>query len=97
MQQRRGKIVSRLLPTALDRYLAAEPAMSPFPTAPFCRRILGIVAGLSSVEAANNAFTDRRRLRGIIRFNHSRCEARKFLAGKFSFRVELIGKSDDAN
>ena len=34
----RGSIVSRLAPAALDRYLAAAPAMSRFPTAPFTRR-----------------------------------------------------------
>jgi hypothetical protein len=83
-------------PAALDRYLAAEPAMSPFPTAPFCRRILGIVLLLLAVEAANDAFPNYRCFSRIVGFSQARSETRQFFTGEFSFRVELIGKSNDA-
>ena len=51
------------LPPALDRYLAAVPAMSRLPIAPFCRRILGIAT--LTVKTANDRFANRRFFRWI--------------------------------
>jgi hypothetical protein len=48
------------------------------------------------VEAANDAFANYRCFSGIIGFSHSRGETRQLFAGEFSFRVELIGKSNNA-
>jgi hypothetical protein len=59
------------------------------------RRILGIVRWLPAVEAANDAFSNYRCLRRIVGLRHARSEIRQFFAGEFSFRVELIGKSND--
>src|SRR5213595_2871909 len=60
-----------------------------------CRRILGIVRWLAAVEAANDAFSNYRCLRRIVGLRHARSEIRQFFAGKFSLRIELIGKSNN--
>jgi hypothetical protein len=60
------------------------------------RRILGIVFLLPPVKSASDAFPNHRRLSRIVGLSHSRGETRQFLAGEFSFRVELIGKSNNA-
>jgi hypothetical protein len=49
-----------------------------------------------AVKTANNAFADHRGLSGITSLSHAHCEARQFFASQFSLRVELIGKSGDA-
>ena len=58
--------------------------------------ILGTLLLLSAAEAANDAFPNYCCLSWIVGLSHARSEARQFLAGEFSFRVELIGKSNDA-
>jgi hypothetical protein len=82
------------LPPALDRYLAALPAMSPFPTAPFCRRILGILP--LTVEAADNLLANSRLFRGISRRHHALCQPRQLISGQLSLGVQLIRKPDHA-
>src|SRR5437763_15626791 len=58
--------------------------------------MLGIVRWLAAVETANDAFSNYRCLRRIVGLRHARSEIRQFFAGKFSFRIELIGKSNNA-
>jgi hypothetical protein len=94
IQQRRRKIVSRLLPASLDRYLAALPAMSPFPAAPFCRRILGILS--LTVEAADNLLANSHLFRRISRRHHALCQPRQLVSGQLSLGVQLICKADHA-
>ena len=48
------------------------------------------------IEAANDAFPNHRCFSGIVGLSHSRGETRQLFAGEFSFRVELIGKSNNA-
>ena len=54
-----------------------------------------VVRWLAAVEAANDAFSNYRCLRRIVGLRHARSEIRQFFAGKFSFRIELIGKSNN--
>src|SRR5205823_6984094 len=93
IQQHRRKIVSRLAPAALARYLAAVPAMSLIPLAPFCRRILGIVA--RAVEPSNDRFADSCRFDGIRGVDHALRQAGQFASGQMPLSVELISKADD--
>jgi hypothetical protein len=82
------------LPLALDRYLAALPAMSRFPTAPFCRRILGMLS--LTVEAADDLLANSRLFRGITSFHHALCQPRQLVSGQLSLGVQLICKPDHA-
>ena len=49
-----------------------------------------------AVESPNDALADPRCFYRIIGFSHACSKARQFFARKFSFRVELISKANNA-
>jgi len=50
-----------------------------------------------AVEAPDNLFADPRFFRGITRIDHAFRQRREFFAGQLSFRVQLIGETNDTD
>ncbi len=48
------------------------------------------------VESANDRLASGGRLSGIVGVSHTRCQTRQFASAKLSFRIELIGETNDA-